>query len=170
MRECTTCGVEKPDSKFYFFCQEKCKICYDRHRADVNRPKPRPTTKVCATCKETLPYDDFFGPENRRAMPHCRSCVEAADPNRHSLAYRERRRRAFRLPISAEWWENEISNFNSRCAYCHRPKEHLTKDHVIPLNRGGPHIPDNLVPACKRCNSSKSDRTLLDFLFGVRPD
>lgn len=37
-----------------------------------------------------------------------------------------------------------------------------TIDHVIPLSRGGEHLPANVQAACLRCNSAKHDR--LDFL------
>lgn len=36
-------------------------------------------------------------------------------------------------------------------------------DHVIPLNRGGNHIPSNLVASCKPCNSSKRDKLLTEW-------
>ena len=45
-----------------------------------------------------------------------------------------------------------------RCQYCNRPAENL--DHVIPRSRGGEHSWENVVAACKRCNSSKRDRFL----------
>ena len=44
------------------------------------------------------------------------------------------------------------------CQYCSSTK-HLTLDHVIPRSRGGKHSWDNVVAACERCNSRKSDRT-----------
>lgn len=44
------------------------------------------------------------------------------------------------------------------CQYCGSSK-HLTLDHVIPRSKGGPHTWDNVVTACERCNSRKSDRT-----------
>ncbi|MDF5733997.1 MAG: HNH endonuclease [Rhizonema sp. PD38] len=44
------------------------------------------------------------------------------------------------------------------CQYCGSTK-HLTLDHVIPRSRGGQHSWDNVVAACERCNSRKSDRT-----------
>jgi hypothetical protein len=45
-----------------------------------------------------------------------------------------------------------------RCRYCGRT-DHLTIDHVIPLSRGGTNRPENLVTACRYCNSQKSART-----------
>lgn len=44
------------------------------------------------------------------------------------------------------------------CVYC-GSTVHLTVDHVVPRSKGGGHTLDNLVAACKQCNSSKSNRT-----------
>lgn len=47
------------------------------------------------------------------------------------------------------------------CQYCGSTK-HLTLDHVIPRSKGGTHTWDNVVTACQKCNSTKSDRLLHD--------
>lgn len=39
-----------------------------------------------------------------------------------------------------------------------------TLDHVVPIARGGSHTWDNVVLACWRCNCSKRDRTLNEWL------
>lgn len=44
-----------------------------------------------------------------------------------------------------------------QCQYCGKNAENL--DHVVPQARGGKHTWDNLVAACRRCNSRKRDRT-----------
>ena len=43
------------------------------------------------------------------------------------------------------------------CVYCLGPAR--TWDHVIPERRGGLDTPDNKVPACLSCNSSKGELT-----------
>lgn len=43
------------------------------------------------------------------------------------------------------------------CLYC-GGTEKLGKDHIVPKIRGGRDIPENIVRACRRCNSSKSSR------------
>jgi 5-methylcytosine-specific restriction endonuclease McrA len=42
------------------------------------------------------------------------------------------------------------------CQYCGAPAENL--DHVIPRSKGGAHSWDNVVAACRRCNSRKENR------------
>lgn len=51
---------------------------------------------------------------------------------------------------------DERRKLNSGCTYCGRPAE--TVDHLIPRLRQGPDSADNLVPACRWCNSSKGGR------------
>ena len=47
-----------------------------------------------------------------------------------------------------------------RCQYCGAPAENL--DHVVPKSRGGTHTWDNVVAACRRCNSRKENRYIED--------
>ena len=42
------------------------------------------------------------------------------------------------------------------CQYCGSAAENV--DHVMPRSRGGTHTWDNVVAACKRCNSRKENR------------
>lgn len=51
------------------------------------------------------------------------------------------------------------------CEYCGARAD--TVDHVIPLVRGGTNYEGNLVPACRRCNSSKSGKTIIEWRHGV---
>lgn len=51
-----------------------------------------------------------------------------------------------------------------RCSYCLQPFPALERDHIDPTSKGGADIPDNIVPACRSCNSKKKDRTLLQFV------
>lgn len=43
------------------------------------------------------------------------------------------------------------------CRYCGAPADSV--DHIIPRSRKGADDPDNLVAACRTCNSSKGART-----------
>jgi 5-methylcytosine-specific restriction endonuclease McrA len=43
-----------------------------------------------------------------------------------------------------------------RCQYCGCAAESI--DHVVPRSRGGLHAWDNVVAACRRCNTRKEDR------------
>jgi 5-methylcytosine-specific restriction endonuclease McrA len=49
------------------------------------------------------------------------------------------------------------------CAGCSEAKP-LEVDHVVPVAAGGHNGPSNLQLLCRRCNASKSDKTLSDWL------
>ena len=60
-----------------------------------------------------------------------------------------------------------------RCQYCGRntaelkPREALTRDHVIPMSRGGTNVWTNVVTACSPCNTRKGNR--LPHEIGMMP-
>lgn len=61
-----------------------------------------------------------------------------------------------RAMLRAKWVRQE-----KPCVYCGRPAD--TIDHVLPLVRGGTNYEGNLAPACRRCNSSKSGRMVIEW-------
>jgi HNH endonuclease len=60
-------------------------------------------------------------------------------------------------------WKQLKSIWGNRCAYCGKSSERLTKDHMVPLARGGIHDVSNIVPACLSCNTSKCARTVEEY-------
>lgn len=62
--------------------------------------------------------------------------------------------------------EREITN---QCIYCDS-MEGLCFDHLVPRSRGGPDIADNVVMACRSCNSSKSDKGVYEWFKLDRKD
>ena len=51
---------------------------------------------------------------------------------------------------------------NYTCQYCQRQFTDLTIDHVIPRSRGGMHVWDNVVTACKACNHRKGGKSIAE--------
>lgn len=41
------------------------------------------------------------------------------------------------------------------CAYCGASLAHRQTEHFLPISKGGTHVLSNILPACRRCNSSK---------------
>lgn len=52
-----------------------------------------------------------------------------------------------------------------KCEYCGASGIPLANDHIIPLVKGGPDVPDNIVLACQHCNSSKGDHDIFEWYF-----
>jgi 5-methylcytosine-specific restriction endonuclease McrA len=55
--------------------------------------------------------------------------------------------------VTAQQLADRVSMFGGRCWMCGAEWQEF--DHVIPLSRGGPHIPSNIRPACSPCNRRK---------------
>lgn len=64
---------------------------------------------------------------------------------------------------TAQEWAEKIALFAGCCAYCGESGS-LTRDHRVPLTRGGTNDIDNIVPACLPCNSAKRNRTDHEFI------
>lgn len=62
-------------------------------------------------------------------------------------------------------WSQKVKAMNSTCYWCGKllTKFEVTKDHLTPVSRGGSDRIDNLVPACKKCNSKKSSKTESEY-------
>lgn len=66
-----------------------------------------------------------------------------------------------RVPYQARVALNRRAVFardGHRCQYCGASAENI--DHVVPKSRGGRHAWDNVVAACRPCNTAKRDRML----------
>jgi 5-methylcytosine-specific restriction endonuclease McrA len=61
-----------------------------------------------------------------------------------------------------EWYILKVM-FENRCVYCNKKPRILTMDHRIPISRGGKHEANNIVPACRSCNSKKHTKTFEEF-------
>ena len=59
-------------------------------------------------------------------------------------------------------WENVKVQYGYKCAMCFKPETEvqLTKDHIIPVTKGGSDFIENIQPLCVRCNSSKNNRLI----------
>lgn len=56
------------------------------------------------------------------------------------------------------------------CAYCGSVLEDgiiLTLDHIVARSNGGSNHESNLVTCCSKCNSSRGNRSITDFIAGV---
>lgn len=66
-------------------------------------------------------------------------------------------RRGLPSTLTAIQWEAIKQHFNNTCCYCGEEKP-LDQEHFVPLSEGGEYTRDNIIPACRCCNSSKSNK------------
>jgi len=105
---------------------------------------------------------ELRGKERKKAYINMRY---QTDPIFRAKSYRSHRNRwdakkNATEPLSPEQWLLILECFDGRCAYCARADVAMTQDHVLPLSQGGSHSWDNVVPACRSCNSRKRTRSL----------
>jgi len=74
------------------------------------------------------------------------------------------------ITLTAEELSQILDRYRMTCAYCRVALDReaevgesfkFTLDHVVPIDRGGAHSHDNVVPACLRCNQRKSRQRLI---------
>ena len=64
--------------------------------------------------------------------------------------------------FTAEEWQQALSYFGGQCAYCGKSGK-LTFDHFYPFSKGGDFMKGNIVPSCVSCNSSKNNKSFIDW-------
>lgn len=63
---------------------------------------------------------------------------------------------------SKQQWGTVKQYFNNKCAYC-GSFSLLEIEHVVPVSKGGSFTADNIIPACKKCNTSKHDYDIFEW-------
>lgn len=93
---------------------------------------------------------------------------------RATTARNNNRRRMLLLALpatlSATEWLRICEAWGFRCAYCGNGNVKLSRDHVWPLAAGGSDEVENVVPACRSCNSRKSDFSLAETFERLKLD
>lgn len=90
---------------------------------------------------------------------------------RRARASRRRARRvaASGSDLTAAQWQRILDAWEC-CAYCGDDGAALQKDCVLPISRGGRYTLENVVPACRSCNASKSNDEVTSWMRRRRLD
>jgi 5-methylcytosine-specific restriction endonuclease McrA len=93
------------------------------------------------------------------------------DRSRKARAARRRKRRMARVEhdLSDEQWAALRAAWGG-CAYCGATDGPLQRDCVLALSRGGRYTLENIVPACRSCNTSKCNDEVTAWLRRKRLD
>lgn len=150
---CERCGTEFERSHpRYRYCSARC-----QHRTASSRQRLKDPQR------ERERWRAWYRRNKEKVIAYVRAW-RRENPDR--VAQYERRRRAARLGTTAAHTLDDVlalfEAYEWRCGYCGSGGR-LTIDHLVPLSRGGSDASDNLMPACIGCNSSKHDRSELEF-------
>lgn len=78
--------------------------------------------------------------------------------NPHVDQIKTQKRKSLKAMLPSDFDKNQWGKcketFDNKCAYCGKD-EPLAQEHFIPLSKGGEFTINNIVPACKSCNSKK---------------
>lgn len=191
-KTCSNCGIEKPLTDFFAnksACDGRmsaCKVCKvartyawrernaDKWREYVKEESRRPHRAAQRSAYQAsergraLALDRSRNPKSIAT----KKAYLAANPARAQIwnARKNAKRRALIKSavgsFTPKQWEEIKARHNYRCIYCGH-KRKLTVDHRLPLVRGGAHGAENIVPACKSCNSSKNRRDDIEFARSI---
>jgi len=109
----------------------------------------------------------------QRNPEHYQALIKRNNGDRHYKSAAKCKRRARQHNASgchsSTQWLARVGYHEWKCYYCKAELNDatLTKDHRIPLVRGGTNWPANLVPACMRCNVRKHTRTESEFAHAL---
>lgn len=152
MKTCTKC-LETKDFSF-FYKQKKgkyglsswCKNCFKSYET-ANREKQLERTNKYkkANPEKIAAYQKKWNLDNKKYKTTAENKRKAKKRNNGVFEIRPK----FIKKL-----------YNSPCFYC-GSKKNIQQDHVLPINKGGPHKEGNLVPACRTCNISKHDKLLI---------
>jgi 5-methylcytosine-specific restriction endonuclease McrA len=131
--------------------RQRARAWYQAHRSDD------------LLARERQRHRDMYKNDPRR-REYLRSWKDAnrAKHNEYVHVSRARRNATAGRGVSVAEWHDLIKAYGGRCAYCYADRP-LTMDHRVPLARGGSHEIENILPACKPCNSRKHTMTEAEF-------
>lgn len=142
------------------FCSTSCG---ERHRAETKRRQRKnriPESADCVSCGET------FQPKSTNHRYCSRQCSDRAKQERKTLSLAERYGGARLNDQALGAYYRALAV--DPCVYCGEPAD--ATDHIVPVSQGGENAWTNYAPACRSCNSSKADSSLLGFLLCRRAD
>lgn len=101
----------------------------------------------------------------QNALDWRKSNIERDRENQRRATNRRRaREEKLECSLTMEDWNEILEEFDYRCAYCGKKAKKLEQEHVIPVSNGGGYTRNNIVPACRPCNSSKQDEDVFVFM------
>ena len=149
---CDYCGKENEEKQSHFikkkkhFCNMSCYSLYRKERMDFTE---QPNYKGIRKIGES------------KQVYHRNYCNNHPENISHLKARRYARERNAEGSHTLLQWQMLKASYYYKCAIC-GDKKPLTKDHIIPLSKGGTDYIENIQPLCKNCNSKKHTKIIYE--------
>ena len=149
---CDYCGKEYHTKKSHYerrkhhFCSREC---YSKYRSEI------------LSFDEQNSYKGVRKVGESKQVYHRVYCKNHPEIISHLKANRYAREKGAEGSHTLAEWKAVKEKYNNRCAFCGELKP-LTKDHIIPLSKGGTNYITNIQPLCRNCNSKKNNKIIHD--------
>jgi len=193
-KTCTKCGQIKPLSEFHKFARSpdghkpRCKPC---NYAEAEQWRMSNPERAAQTRKA-------WAENNKEKSAEIKRNYWIANPRKVAESSKkwQQANKAHVKAVADEWVRNNRHLVNSQAARrrakkkanktfcilprdlkrlyaanCHYCQEQapIEADHVISVDYGGDHGIGNLLPACRTCNASKGNKTIMEWLTKGNP-
>lgn len=180
---CKVCGITKPREEFPYCGGCTCIICFNIRRREDRKNNPdhyrQSEQKAYYRNRDVrlvqnkkyrdknveilqIKSKDYRLKNKERIAESARERAKRNPdiPNKNKRAYKMRKR-------AAGYIDRVIINFILErdygiCSYCLKPGKEV--DHIVPISKGGTNEINNLTTACRTCNATKSNKSLLEYL------
>lgn len=160
-------------TKFCIVCEKEFKV-----HNNVSRKEAKYCSQVCKGLHDSgESHWNYKGPGNRLGddpvhLKERRRKLYLKYDNVKNTIRRGKMKRERNLIVEHHFteWIELLKKHDNICFYCgvrmtKTPgKKQRTRDHIIPISKGGSDKLENIVPACRSCNSKKGKLTLDEFL------
>ena len=166
------CFLELPKTQIYYCKQNKnkddfetmCKKCRGGQYGikSLNVINKMKGYRYCTSCERLLPEDEFFIKNKKKNKRYsiCKECKYIYEAKRRKSYYNSNYTYED-WEFAKKFWTDE--NGEIHCAYCNEIVLNPAMEHIIPFAKGGEFTKNNIIPACKSCNSQKGTKSLDEF-------
>lgn len=185
MKICSKCKKEKPKNKFskkkikycsnglYSYCKDCGNIMSNEYKKNnkekvkLSRHKHYLLNKnyyikwYKKNQKRIIKQKHKYYIKNKKRINKKNNIYNKTEKGKFIQCIKADKRRQQKLGSShtLEEWENIKKKNNYKCKTCKKSIK-LTRDHIIPLSKGGSNNINNIQPLCGPCNSKKHNKIL----------
>lgn len=143
----------------------------EKHRKEINERRrryrknnPGKVEKWNKRRERMEYYEEYYiknrGEINKKKKEYSKTEEGKASKQRRYFNRQTRERETINTLTLNEWLDI-LKEHDYSCTYCGVEFDENTlptKDHIIPISKGGNNIKENIVPACRSCNSKKHNK------------
>lgn len=177
---CSQCKKLKPLDDFTKSKKSKdghyssCRECKNRRRLNSKEEqRVKQKERYIKNRDKKLEYQRRYREEHledikKKKRDRHRERMDSDEEYRNKIKSRNKlqkfRRRGCRIgSYTKEEWNECLEFFNYKDAYTGLDMKTISRDHVIPISKGGTSYINNLVPCGKEVNTSKRDKELFEW-------